>query len=266
MMEDSRSRQLGKVRKGTPDLPHEKHVPGTLFGEAIAEPLRHLIGQYPVPGRLNEYHLRRFRASNKARQFANGSILFEEGELPAGVFVIVDGRVKMSVTSPEGRTLVLGFFGPGSVIGLAANILGRPNAATAETVEKTKAIFTPRRELLREIQTNAAAGWQIAQLVSENCYFLTGKLGAVDLSESAPQMVARCLLGLIAHHTTHDGQPEQIDLSQETIAQMVGLSRETVSRQLSKFRRRGVLDWTRSDFIIRDRRALERLAEFPGAA
>lgn len=265
-MDDSRSSQPGKIKKRTPHLSQDGHVPGTLFGEPIAEPLRQLIGQYPVPGRLNEYHLRRFRVSNRAKTIANGRILFEEGDIPGGVFVILEGRVKMSVTSPEGRTLVLGFFGPGSVIGLAANVLGRPNAATAETVAKTKAIFVPRRELLKEIQTNATAAWQIAQLISENCYFLMGKLGAVDLSESAPQVVARCLLGLVAQNSVHDGQPEQIDLSQETIAQMVGLSRETVSRLLSKLRRKGVLDWTRSDFIIRDRQALQRLAEFPGAA
>lgn len=240
--------------------------PGTLFGQPIAEPLRHLIGQYPAPGRLSESHLRRFKASNRAKEFTKGSILFEQGELPRGVFVVLDGRVKMSVTSSEGRTLVMGFFGPGSVIGLAANILGRINGATAEAFDLTYAIFVPRRDLLREIQTNATAAWQTAQLVSENCYFLMSKLGAIDLSESAAQVVARCLLGLIAQGANRDGELEQLHLSQETIAQMVGLSRETVSRLLSKLRRKGVLDWKRSDFVIRDRQALERIADSPEAA
>jgi CRP/FNR family cyclic AMP-dependent transcriptional regulator len=238
----------------------------TLFGQPIAEPLRHLFGHYPIPGRLSEFHLRRFRASNRAKVFVERNILFKEGELPIGIFVILEGRVKMSMTSSEGKTLVLGFFGSGSVIGLAANILGRLNGATAEAVETTGAIFVPRRELLGEIQANATAAWQIAQLVSENCFFLMSKLRTVDLSESAPQMVARCLLGLIAHGATHDGELEQLHLSQEAIAQMVGLSRETVSRQLSRLREKGMLDWKRTDFIIHDRQALERLADNPEEA
>lgn len=251
---------------GPPEIAVRPTAAGTLFGHPIAEPLRHFAGQYPLPGRLNEHHLRRLAASNNARTYAEHTILFKEGELPNGVFVVLSGRVKMSITSSEGRMLVLGFFGPGSVIGLAANLLGRANGASAEAVETTDAIFVPRRELLREIQTNATAAWQIAQLVSENCVFLMGKLRAVDLSESAPQMVARCLLGLIANRPNHDGELEQLHLSQETIAQMVGLSRETVSRQLSQLRRKGILDWKRTDFIIRDRRALERLADTPEEA
>jgi CRP/FNR family cyclic AMP-dependent transcriptional regulator len=192
-----------------------------------------------------------------------GTVLFEEGATPEGAYVVLDGRVKLSVNSAQGKALVLGFFGAGAIIGLAAAILGRPHVSTAETIQATSAVFVPRSELLEELRTLPLAAWQAAQLVSENCYFLLTKMATVELSESAQQKMARCLLGLLNQNSAHDGAHVELNLSQETIAQMVGLSRETVSRLLSRLRRKGVLDWTRSDFIIRNRLALEKLADLP---
>ncbi len=237
----------------------------TVFGQPIAEPLRHFVGRYPYPARLNEFHLRRLRASNRAKLFGKGSVLFEEGTLPSGAFVVVEGRVKESLTSSQGKTLVFGFFGPGTALGLAATVLGRPHIATAEAVQETSAVFVPRRELIREMQSNPMAAWHVAQIVSESCCFLSAKIGTVELADSATQKMARCLLGLMGQNASGDGEPAHLDLNQETIAQMVGLSRETASRLLSRFRRKGLLNWTRSDCVIRNRRALERLADFPQA-
>lgn len=262
-MGSSRSGQPGRKKIGPRARTDGQGTLSTLFGQPIAEPLRHLVGQYPLPARLNEFHLRRLRTSKKVRLFPKGTILFEQGELPAGTFIILEGRVKKSVSSPQGKALVLGFFGSGSALGLAVNILGRPHNSTAEAIQATKAVFVPRRELIKEMQDNSLAAWQIAQLVSESCCFLTAKIGSVELAESATQKMARCLLGLVANSSAdgNDG-PVQLDLNQETIAQMVGLSRETACRLLSRFRRAGVLDWTRSSCVIHDRQALEELADF----
>jgi CRP-like cAMP-binding protein len=236
---------------------------GTLFGLALSEPLSHLRGQYPYPARLNEHHVRRFIASRRGRVYLKGTVLFEEGATPDGAYIVLAGRVKLSVNSAQGKALVLGFFGAGAIIGLAAAILGRTHVSTAETAQATSAVFVPQSELLEELRTVPLAAWQAAQLVSENCYFLLTKMATVELSESAQQNMARCLLGLLSQNSAHDGAHVELNLSQETIAQMVGLSRETASRLLSRFRRKGVLDWTRSNFIIRNKRALERLADLP---
>ena len=239
----------------------------TLFGQRVfSEPAGYLLGRYPFPARLHHPQLRRLRTSKNAKWIDKGKILFRQDDLPRAVCVVVEGRIQSSISSPRGRTIVLGFFGPGSVIGLEANILGRAYVATAETLEKTLVVAIPRRELLAEIQGNAEAGWLVARLVSENFYFLAGRLASVDLSESAPQTVARCLMELTYKRSNGDGQPVQLDVSQEVIGQLLGLSRETVSRQLARFRRAGLLEWHRSNLVIRDRRGLEKVADFPGAA
>jgi CRP-like cAMP-binding protein len=238
----------------------------TLFGAATGEPFRYLPAQYPYAARLNQHHIRRLKASAKTTVFEQDSMLFQEGELCRGVFVVLEGRVRKSMTSPQGKALVLGFYGPGSVLGLDANIPGRRYGATAEAAQRTEALIVPRLELLAEIQNNATAGWQVAQLLSESCYFFRSKLGSIELSESASQKVARCLLQLAADSADVDGEHIYLRLSQETISQMVGIARETVSRQLSRLRKNGVLRWSRSGMVIQNRRALEDLANFPQAA
>jgi CRP-like cAMP-binding protein len=188
--------------------------------------------------------------------------LFKEGEESSGVYLILEGRVKVSVNSAEGKTLVLGFFGPGTILGIAAAILGRTHATTAEAAKPTRAIFVGRTDFVKEVQEDLRAAVQVAQLVSENCFFVLGKIAAVELSHSASQRLARCLLGLVGQEgdSRTNGQAK-LGLSQETVAQMVGLSRETATRLLSQFRRNGILDWKRSGLVIEDRDALERIGQ-----
>lgn len=240
---------------------------GTLFGEPFPDPLGHLSAQYPFPARLSERYVARLKASNVGTSFAKGAMLYEEGEKPTGVYVVLEGRAKVSVNSAQGKTLLLGFFGPGTILGLAATILGRTHAVTAEVIKPTRVLFVSRNELVREIESDAVVARQAAQLVSEACYFILGKMSAVDLSQSAAQRLARCLVGLLAHNTGPEPEaPSKLDLSQETLAQMVGLSRETVTRVLSRLRRRRILEWKRSGLVIRDRSALEKLADFSETA
>jgi CRP/FNR family transcriptional regulator, cyclic AMP receptor protein len=203
----------------------------------------------------------KLKSSNRPTVYSKGAILFKEGEAPAGVYVVMDGRVKISVNSAQGKVLVLGFYGPGTILGLAAAILGRTHATTAEALSPTGVVFVSRKEFVREIQGDVTAARQVAELVSEACYFILSKMAAVELSQSAGQKLARCLLGLLGHNVREsENAHTKLDLSQEVIAQMVGLSRETVTRLLSQLRRRGVLDWNRSAVVVRDRAALEKLA------
>jgi CRP/FNR family cyclic AMP-dependent transcriptional regulator len=250
--------------EGAPD-PAKAGTAGTLFGLPIAEPLRHLSGQFPYAARLNEHHLRRLRASNRGKMYPKGTCLFDEGEDSEGIYVVLDGRVKLSVNSSNGKAMVLGFFGAGTILGLATAILERQHISTAETILPTTVVFVPRSQLVAEMRSQPLAAWHVAQMIAEHCLFLATKMATVELSESAQQKMVRCLLGLMQPNV-HDGDPVAINVSQETIAQMVGLSRETVSRQLSRLRRNGVVDWTRSNFVIRNRRALERMADLPDIA
>jgi len=221
----------------------------------------HLSAHYPFPATLSQSYVEKLKAKELGTLAAQNTVLFEQGQESTGVYVILEGRIKLAVDSAQGKTLVLGFFGPGAVLGLATAILGRPHAATAETLKQTKVFFVPRSEVVREMRADPAAAYRAAELVSQACYFLLGKVMAIELSHSSEQKLARCLLGLLSSNTgCTDGDPVPLDLSQEAIAQLIGTSRETVTRLLSRLRRRRILDWKHTGLVIRDRRSLERIA------
>jgi CRP/FNR family transcriptional regulator len=230
--------------------------------QALQEIPGHLGAHYPLPARLDTRYVDNLMRIGVEKSYSKGAILFEDGDTSRGVYVVLEGRVKLSVNSARGKALVLGFYGPRTIIGLAAAILDRTHATKAEALMPTKVAFISRNKFLEDMQ-DAAAARRAAELASEACYFFLTKMAATELSKSAEQKIARNLLRLLAHNSSHDGEPVHLDMSQETIAQMVGLSRETVSRLLSRLRKKGVLDWTRSDFVIRDRHALERLGDLP---
>jgi CRP-like cAMP-binding protein len=192
--------------------------------------------------------------------YAKGSVLFAEEEESSGVFLVSAGRIKLSVVSPDGKALVLGFLGPGSILGLAATLLGEPHDATAEATERTSAVFLPRSALVKLVQQDGEALFAMAEVLSRRCRRLVAVLRTIGLMKSARQRLSAFLLEL-----RPDGEDGEVSIglegiSQESFAQIVGLSRETASRLLSGFRRRGILEWKRSALIVRNWESLRRMA------
>ena len=87
-------------------------------------------------------------AITSASSYPKGATLFVEGQLPRGVFILCRGRVKLSTTSADGKTLIVRISDPGEVLGLPATITGKPYELTAEVIGPTQANFIPRQEFL----------------------------------------------------------------------------------------------------------------------
>jgi len=232
----------------------------SLLAKPARAPQDYVSGRIPFLARLDRRCLARVKATTLGASYARGAVLFAEEHRPDGVYVILEGRAKLSVSSHNGKSLALGFFGPGTVLGLEGAILGWPYMATAEIVEPAKAAFMARGDLLRHLGRSEKATLEAAELVSETCYFLLSRIKANELSESAQEKLVRFLLEVPGHPGADAETRLKLDLSQEAVAQMIGTSRETVARLLSRLRKRGILDWRRSKIVIRDRAALEKLA------
>jgi len=195
-----------------------------------------------------------------------GSVLFAEGQEVLGAFVLWDGRVKLTIASDDGKSLILGLVGRGTVLGLPAAILGLPHAATAQVVKAAKVAFIGRDDLLRYLQTHDDAAYEAAEVVSALYYSALAEIKSVHLCQSAEQKLARFLLGLSPTSRTAKGQLQlTLESNQEEIGQMIGVARETVARTISRFKKRHILDLTNRILTIHDRRALERIADSRGA-
>jgi CRP/FNR family transcriptional regulator, cyclic AMP receptor protein len=193
-----------------------------------------------------------------------GSLLFTEGQLASGVFMVEKGSVKLTVCSGRGKPLILGFFGPPSVLGLAAAILGRPHESTAETMATVTTRYISREDLLRHMHS-AGAGLRVAELVSRLLYSTVREIEALWLTDSVEQRLARFLLSLCPpRNGCRVPMHLALQLTHEDIAQRIGVSRESVTRFLSRFKKRGILDFKQSVLTILEPATLERLADLPG--
>ncbi|HEX6098761.1 MAG TPA: cyclic nucleotide-binding domain-containing protein [Thermoanaerobaculia bacterium] len=96
-----------------------------------------------------------------------GSLLFTEGEEPRGVFIVCSGRVRLTTTSPEGKTLIVKIAEPGEVLGTSATIVGKPYEVSAETIEPAQLNFIKRNDFLEYLNTHAEAALHTAQLLCE---------------------------------------------------------------------------------------------------
>ncbi|HEU5337052.1 MAG TPA: Crp/Fnr family transcriptional regulator [Terriglobales bacterium] len=189
-----------------------------------------------------------------------GAVLFVEGQAPRGMYVLCRGRVKLSTTSREGKTLILRIAEPGEVLGLHASVSGKPYELTAETLQASQLNFVKREDFLRFLEEHGDACLRAAQHLSQNCQSAYEMIRSLGLSHSVTEKMARLLLEWSEQgEGTKDGIRIKLALTHEEIAQLVGTSRETVTRVLSEFRKQQIAQLRGSTLLIRNKPALERL-------
>jgi CRP/FNR family cyclic AMP-dependent transcriptional regulator len=192
--------------------------------------------------------------------YPKGATLFVEGQTPRGVFILCSGKVKLSTSSADGKTLILRISEIGEVLGLAATVSGKPYQATADVLEPTQANFIGRNDFLNFLRENGEVAFRVAQQLSENYYHALDEMRTIGLSHSAGEKLARFILDWCAQHDQGNGEIRaKLTLTHEEIAQMIGASRETVTRLFADFKKKHLLEIKGSTVVIRDKPGLEKL-------
>jgi len=188
------------------------------------------------------------------------SILFVEGQTPRCIYVLCKGRVKLSVNSSDGKTMILKIAEPGEVLGLHACVTGIPYELTAETVQPCQVVFIKREDFQKFLSDHGDACLMAAQHLSSTCHTAYDTIRTIGLSHSASEKLARMLLELAAEgETTKDGIRVKLALTHEEIAQVIGTSRETVTRLLASFRKKQMAILKGSTLMIKNKAGFERL-------
>src|ERR1700747_909985 len=100
-------------------------------------------------------------AITSAAVYPKGATLFVEGQSARGVFILCSGRVKLSTSSADGRTLILRMSEAGEVLGLPATVTGKPYELTAEVIEPTQANFIARDDFLHFLRDHGEAALRV---------------------------------------------------------------------------------------------------------
>ena len=205
--------------------------------------------------------LKSFSSSSHLATYPGGAILFIEGQMPRGAFVLCSGKVKLSTTSREGKVLILKIVEPGEVMGLSAVISAEAYEITAETLEPSLVNFVDGDGLLRLMERSGELGLRSAQAVSREFQYAYREIHELVLARSSSGKLARLLLSWMTGVEKENREFRvQTPVTHEEMAQRIGASRETVTRLLSELRKKDLIRLDGAVLVIKNRTALEAMA------
>lgn len=201
---------------------------------------------------------------------SRGESLFIEGETPKYVFLICSGRVKLSVSSREGRTAILRIAGPGEILGLSAAMSGTSHETSAEAAELCHVKAIRVGDFLRFLQRYPDASAEATKYLLREYRVVLNNVCRLALPNTVAGRLASLLLEwLDSRHAAsgHDHHSNGVNerrfivaLTQEEIASMTNTSRETISRVLHQFQQDKVISIKGASMTILQPEALEQLA------
>lgn len=175
-------------------------------------------------------------------EYRTGQVIFSQGDAADSVFYIVRGKIKIVVTSEQGREAIVGLLGEGDFFGEGCLIAQPSRLATAAAITDATVMRLAKAEMIRALHAEPDfAEVFTAHLLTRNSRIEADLVG--QLFNSSERRLARTLL-LLANFGK-EGRPEPITtkISQETLAEMVGTTRPRVSFFMNKFRKLGFIDY-----------------------
>ncbi|HLY62794.1 MAG TPA: Crp/Fnr family transcriptional regulator [Terriglobia bacterium] len=205
--------------------------------------------------------LRPLHAIKHTSMYPEGAVLFMEEQTPQGILVLCKGRVKLSMTSAGGRTVILRIVRAGEILGLQAVVSGEPFQVTAETLEPCRINFINREEFLRFLRGHAEASIRVAKQLGSDYHIACELIRSMVLSRSVPRKLAKFLLEWSNHEQeVKTGTRTKLTLTHEEIGHIIGSTRETVTRALADLKSRQLAALTGSTLVIRNKAGLEQVA------
>jgi CRP/FNR family transcriptional regulator, cyclic AMP receptor protein len=185
--------------------------------------------------------------------------LLEEGQVPEGIFVLLHGAVKLFVSLKGGKTLILRVVQSGEVLGLSATMSSRPAEYTAETLSPTQFLYVPRKDFLALLERHPEICISVVEVLSHQLREAVNMIHYSSGSQPAVEKLGDLLESWVEQNgeETDRGIELRLPLTQEEIGQMIGVSRETVSRLLAEFEDQGILELEGSRVRILKGRRLE---------
>lgn len=209
---------------------------------------------------LSHGTLQRLNEIKSTAVYPKSAVLFIEGQQPRGVFVLCAGKAKLSTSSSQGKTLITKISQAGDVLGLNAAISNHPYEVTAEMIEPGQANFIPRDALLQFLKDHGEVALRVAEQLSRNYYTAYEEIRTLGLTTSPAEKFAKLLLSWYPEKLLTNGQAQvKLTLTHEEIAEMIGTTRETVSRLFSDFKKKQLLQVKGSTLVLRNKGALERM-------
>ena len=215
------------------------------------------LATVPLFNGLDRIELERFAEVTREKSYPKGSVILFEDDPGDSLFVVRDGRVKVVLIGEDGREVILGVLGVGEYFGELSLIDDRPRSAHVIAMEDSNLLVLRREDFRKRVESSPSVAWSLLTELSRRLRRADDKIGGLVLLD-VPGRIARLLLDLAEESGSNVIEKS---LTHQTIAQMIGASRETVSRAMKDFQDAGWINVERRRIAIADRSALEQRAQ-----
>lgn len=210
---------------------------------------------------LEDGVVRELNEQGYAADYAAGELIAQEDSYATGIYVVQSGLVSIGKHGGrEGGKRVLRFLAPGELFGVESVLTGhRLNVQFCNALVSSKLILFERREIVAFAEKHPEIYRDFARWLSREVIMLEFKLTR-DAVESTDRNLAMLLLALASNYgkTTDDGVVVDLPVSRQVLAEMLGVSVDTLSRLIKRFRDRNLINGSGKNIVLMD---LERLGE-----
>lgn len=203
--------------------------------------------------------LQAFNSLGHLTIYPSNATLLREGQSPRGVYVACSGRAKLSVEARDGKTLILKIVGDRLLFGLSSVICGGVSPITVTTIDPCQIKFVERESFLRLIASDSHAALACATMLAREITTSFEDVHELLLARSSTEKLARLLLSWVSGETRNRELRVSTEFTHEEIAQMIGSSRETVTRLLSDMKRKDLIRVEGATLVIPNRIALQAI-------
>ena len=215
------------------------------------------LASVPMFSGLQRDELLKFAELTRERTYPKGSVILFQGDPGDSLYVLRQGRAKVVLIGEDGREVILGVLEPGAHFGELALIDDQPRSAHVIAMEDSQLLILRREDFRRRVEANPSVAWALLTELSRRLRRADQKIGGLVLLD-VPGRISRLLLDLSAESS--NGTIEK-PLTHQTIAHMIGASRETVSRAMKEFQEEGLIRVERRRIAVANRDALEKRAQ-----
>jgi CRP-like cAMP-binding protein len=199
-------------------------------------------------------------ALSTRRPYAEGALIFSQGDAGDALYGVITGRVRISASGPDGREMFLNIMEPGDTFGEIALLDGNPRTANASTTAASELLLIPRDAFMLLLQREPRLAQHLLRLLCQRIRWTSG-LAEDSALLSLPARLARRLLSLGKLHGHNTLEGVHLLISQEDIARFLGVSRQVVNQHLQGWKANGWVALGRSRLTLLDPQALQRTAE-----
>ena len=191
-----------------------------------------------------------------------GSTIVSKGDPGNSLIAVISGTVKISISSPDGRTAILNLIGPGEIFGEVAVLDGQARTADATANTNCEIFVIDRRELLPFVRSQPALAMKFIELLCARLRWTSDQVEQVILQD-LPGRLASALIRLTEKHKAIQGG-RTIAVTQQEISEMVGMTRESINKQLRAWAGRNWVRLEHGAIVVLDVELLQALAGIGG--